>query len=231
MKKNAIVQFLPLILIFLLPSSARADETDQQLLRSFGQQFIQLVKNVEKCAVAVDAHMGVAQPSPTEPAIEMINSGAGFILDSNRIAVKNKVVDGSDQIDVTLFDKTRGRARIVASDEDLGLSYLQIEAPIDARYQPKIVRDAARISAGEPVLIISNSLGIMPAASFGIVNCLRGDGMIQLSADLPAGTSGGGVFNFNGELIGLVAVQIDLFPDELPYSSDLLASETVLVTP
>ncbi|MBN1560222.1 serine protease [candidate division KSB1 bacterium] len=232
MKKYAFdLIFIFTFISLTLSSPAAADETQPATLRSFGQEFIQLVKNVERSAVAVDARMGVEQGNSSEPAIEMTNSGAGFILDSNRIVVKQKVVSGSDQIDITLYDKSRQRARIVGSDDDLGLAYLAIDAPIDPSYRPRMLNDPARIATGEPVLIISNSLGIMPAASFGIVNCTRSDGMIQLSADLPAGTSGGGVFNFSGELIGLVALQIDFFPDELPYSSDLLASETVLVTP
>ena len=39
------------------------------------------------------------------------------------------------------------------------------------------------------------------------------------------------VFDFHGRLIGVIAVEIDLFPDELPYSSDLLSSETILAYP
>ena len=204
---------------------------NQTLLQSFRSAFIQLVRDVEKCAVSVEARMGVGQQKTSDPKIEMINSGAGLLLNADFIVVKQKIVYGSEQITITTHDQNVVSGSIIGTDNDLGLAFIKLEKPIDNTFPPKTLENPALIEAGEPVLILSNSLGIMPAVSFGMVNCTRNDGMIQLSADLPAGTSGGAVFNFNGELIGLVAVEIDLFPDELPYSSDLLASETVLVTP
>ncbi|MBN1479145.1 serine protease [candidate division KSB1 bacterium] len=200
-------------------------------LNAFRQEFIQLVKDVEKSAVSIEAHMGVGQHQGSEPAIEMINSGAGIILGSNHIIAKQKIVNGSDHITIRFHDQTEANGTVVGSDDDLGLSVLRVEKSISDDFQPQILADPRGIAPGEPVLILSNSLGIMPAVSFGIVNCTRSDGMIQLSADLPAGASSGAVFNFSGQLIGLVAVEINFFPDELPYSSDLLANETVLVNP
>ncbi len=213
--------------LFLSSSYAQSSN----VLQAFRQEFIQLVKDVEKCAVSVEAHMGIGEQTDSTPAIEMINSGAGLIIDSNHIVLKQKIVMGSQQIHVTLHDGTTLPGKIVGTDESLGLSIIQVEKAINNDFFPRILEDPASVAAGEPVLILSNSLGIMPAVSFGMVNCTRSDGMIQLSADLPAGASGGAVFNFAGELIGLVAVEIDFFPDELPFSSDLLASETVLVYP
>jgi S1-C subfamily serine protease len=217
------------LLFTIFPSPSHAQEGS--VLKSFGQEFVQLVKNVEKSAVSIEAHMGIGEQNGNTPAIEMINSGAGLIIDANHIVSKQKIVLGSQEIHVKFYDGSNVTGKIVGSDDNLGLSVIQVEKQISSDFFPRILEDPANVSAGEPVLILSNSLGVMPAVSFGMVNCRRGDGMIQLSADLPAGASGGAVFNFSGELIGLVAVEIDFFPDELPFSSDLIASETVLVSP
>ncbi len=221
-------KYVLLILLFVLPLPLLAQNS---VLTSFRQEFVQLVKQVEKSAVSVEAHMGIGEPIGSDPAIEMINSGAGLIINSQHIISKQKIVNGSQEIHITFYDGKTVPGTLVGSDESMGLSLLKVDENIVPDFFPNIIADPALVAAGEPVLILSNSLGIMPAVSLGTVNCTRNDGMIQLSADLPAGSSGGAVFNFAGELIGLVAVEIDFFPDELPFSSDLLASETVLVNP
>lgn len=224
-------QLFPITTFLIVLTTFPVVAESTSVLQAFRSEFIQLVKNVEKCAVSIDAHMGIGEQAGSEPAIEMINSGAGLVIGSNYILSKQKIVLGSQEIHVTFHDGRTVPGTIVGTDENLGLSVIQVDNTIRTDFFPTILEDPALVEAGEPVLILSNSLGIMPAVSFGFVNCTRSDGMIQLSADLPAGASGGAVFNFDGELIGLVAVKIDYFPDELPFSSELLMSKTVLVNP
>ncbi len=225
--------YFKLAIIYFIFSFAAlpAFANDSSTLIQFRNDFLQLVKKVEKCAVSIKATMNSNDREQAGPVIEIVNSAAGLIYDDHHILVKKKVVDGSSDIRIDFYNGRETKARLVGADLDYGLALLYVEDKIDPSLQPQMPSPAASVSAGEPVMVLSNSLDVMPAVTFGIVNCIRTDGMIQMSVNMPAGTGGGAIFDFYGRLIGIIAVEIDLFPDELPYSSDLLSSETVLVYP
>ncbi len=233
MKKGRQLFNIKLVIAYFIFSflAAPTFASDQSTLIRFRSEFLQLVKNVEKYAVSIKATMNSNDRSQVGPFIEIVNSAAGLVYDDHHILVKKKVIDGSNGITVRFYDGREAEGRVVSTDFDYGLALLYVEEKIDPSMQPKMLSSTKETPAGEPVLVLTNSLDVMPAITFGIVNCTRTDGMIQLSTEMPAGTGGGAVFDFYGRLIGIIAVEIDLFPDELPYSSDLLSSETVLVYP
>ena len=222
--------FIFFISIFLIISES-AISADLSFLTQFRKEFIQLAKEAEKCAVSISATIHPAEKSTAGPYIQMVNSAAGLVYDDHHVIVKHKVVMGSDDIEIKFYNGQKQKGKVIGVDPDYGLALLQVGNTIDSIMLPHPMSSAQSVAPGEPVLIISNSLDIMPAASFGIVNCTRNDGMIQVSADMPAGSSGGAVFDFQARLVGLVAAEIDLFADELPYSSDIVSSKTVLVYP
>ncbi len=203
-------------------------------LQSYRQELMQLISDVEMSAVAVHAKIDMQQGesrNADSPTVDWTNFGAGLIIDKQHIITKQKVTKASIDIIIATQDGRKVNAQIVGADDALGISLLKIEGEFDQNFLPEIMDTSKMIRAGEPVIILSNSLGVMPAVSMGTINCIRNDGMIQLSVDLPAGSAGGAVFNFDGQLVGLVAMEIDLFPDELPYSADFLSTETLLVHP
>lgn len=203
-------------------------------LQAYRAELIQLINDVEKSAVAVHAKIDLQQndtPDADSPTVDWTNFGAGLVIDEHHIITKQKVTHASVDIVIATQDNRKLNAQVIGTDNTLGVSLLQIDGEFETAHLPQIVDSATQIKAGEPTVILSNSLGVMPAVSLGTVNCVRNDGMIQLSVDLPAGSAGGAVFDFQGRLIGIVAAEIDLFPDELPYSSDILSTETLLVHP
>jgi len=219
--------FIAFSIIFAPPLAAK----ERRALLEFRNAFVQLSKDVEKCAVSVTAKFTPDQQNKAGAYIQVANSAAGVVFDDHHVVVKRKIVSGASDIEVTFYDGLKRKARVIGSDLDYGLSLLRVENPIDSVSLPEMTCLNAEIEAGEPVIVLSNSLDVMPAVTFGVINCVRNDGMIQLSTDMPAGAGGGAVFDFYGRLVGVIAVEIDMFPDELPYSSDINSSKTVLIYP
>lgn len=208
-------------------------------LTKFRNEFIQLIKDAESCVVAVSATFDISpskgikkldKKSP-EPIVEMTNFGYGVIIDQNHILANKKIVQGSLDVQVTFQNGKKERAFYIGEDEELGMCLIKIDEKIDEKFIPHSIKKNTNISAGEPVIIICNSLGIMPAVSFGNINCIREDGTLQLTTDLPAGSAGGVVFDFSGNLIGIIMMEIDIFPDELLIATDFFSNNTTLAFP
>lgn len=229
------LHLLPTYLLIALAAffcfAAPVAAENSSALTEFRNGFVQLAKDVEKCAVSVTAKFAPGQQNKAGALIQIANSAAGVVFDDHHVVVKQKVVAGADDIEIIFSDGAKRKARIVGSDSDYGLSLLSVDDKIDPTSLPKLFSPTDNIGLGEPVIVLSNSLDIMPAVTFGVINCVRNDGMIQLSTDMPAGTGGGAVFDFQGRLVGVIAVAIDLFPDELRYSSGIASNKAVLIYP
>ena len=223
--------FIVSVCSFLFFSINPAFAADTPFLIQFRNDFVQLAKDAEKCAVSITATINPGEQSKAGPYIQMRNSAAGLVFDENHIIVKQKVVNGSDDIEVRFYDGQSQKGKVIGTDWDYGLALVKVDAKIDSLMHPHIKSAPMEVAPGEPVLVLSNSLDVMPAVTFGIINCTRQDGMIQVSTDMPAGTGGGAVFDFFGRLVGLIAAEIDLFADEIPYSTDIVSSKTVLIYP
>jgi len=216
------------IVTLFFPTQSRGNV----ILSQFRNEISDLVTQAGHCLVSVKSHITI--PGDTlenRPVMEMQNVGIGLVMDSLHILVKARVIEGGQQITVCDKQGIESPAVVIGSDDQYSLSMLRVQNPLTSSQSMFLSNSYPSPFAGEPVLILCNSLDIFPAVTVGMVNCIRHDGLIQLSADLPAGTSGGVILNFEGQLLGFIAVEIDLFPDELPYSSDLLSSETILAYP
>ena len=146
-----------------------------------------------------------------EPAPErrLQSLGSGFIIDSSGLIVTNNhVIDGADQITVTLQDNTTLKATVVGRDEtgDIALLRVKPDKPLPA--VPFGDSDKARV--GDWVLAIGNPFGLGGTVTAGIVSA-RGrnihqgpyDDFIQTDAAINQGNSGGPLFDMNGEVIGM----------------------------
>jgi serine protease Do len=149
-----------------------------------------------------------ADRAPQSPR-RMQSLGSGFIIDPSGIVVTNNhVIDGADEINVTLQDNTTLKATLVGRDERTDLAVLKVtsEKPL-----PSVsFGDSDKARVGDWVLAIGNPFGLGGTVTAGIVSA-RGrdiqqgpyDNFIQTDAAINRGNSGGPLFDMNGDVIGI----------------------------
>ncbi len=147
--------------------------------------------------------------NPQAPPRKMQSLGSGFIIDPKGIVVTNNhVIDGADEISVTLQDGTTLKATLIGRDTKTDLAVLKVvsEKPLPALNFGD--SDASRV--GDWVLAIGNPFGLGGTVTAGIVSA-RGrdiqqgpyDNFIQTDAPINRGNSGGPLFNMDGDVIGI----------------------------
>jgi hypothetical protein len=134
-------------------------------------------------------------------------SGSGVAVAPGKIATNFHVVRDAREIFVKHGERV-GKALLLSADErhDLALLHAEGFSPPVARFAP---RGAAGI--GQPVYAIGAPRGLDLSLSQGIVSSLRrtADGeLIQTTAPISPGSSGGGLFDEQGRLLGLTTAQI-----------------------
>ena len=145
-------------------------------------------------------------PAPERKAQSL---GSGFIIDpAGLIVTNNHVIDGADEITVTLQDNTTLKATLVGRDEsgDIALLRVQPDKPLPA----VAFGESDKSRVGDWVLAIGNPFGLGGSVTAGIVsarnrNIHQGpyDDFIQTDAAINQGNSGGPLFNMDGEVIGM----------------------------
>ena len=138
-------------------------------------------------------------------------AGSGVIISADGyIVTNNHVVDGADELTVTLNENSKEySARIIGADKTTDLALIKI----DAKNLPAIViANSDDVKVGEWVLAVGNPLGLNNTVTAGIVSAKArsmGSGvssMIQTDAAINQGNSGGALVNTRGELIGINAM-------------------------
>jgi serine protease Do len=149
---------------------------------------------------------GGDQPAPER---RMQSLGSGFIIDpAGLIVTNNHVIDGADEITVTLQDNTTLKATVVGRDEtgDIALLRVKPDKPLPAVQ----FGDSDKARVGDWVLAIGNPFGLGGSVTAGIVSA-RGrnihqgpyDDFIQTDAAINRGNSGGPLFDMDGQVIGM----------------------------
>ena len=138
-------------------------------------------------------------------------AGSGVILTTDGYIVTNyHVVEGAQQVTVTLHDDSTYTATVVGSDQQSDIALLKIDA---TGLTPAVLGDSDSVQVGEVVIAVGNPMGTLGGTvTDGIVSALNRDisvegnemTLMQTSAAISPGNSGGGLFNTNGELIGIV---------------------------
>jgi Do/DeqQ family serine protease len=139
-------------------------------------------------------------------------TGSGFILTENgQILTNAHVVDGADQVTVTLKDGRTLQGKVMGTDPTTDVAVVKIEAD----NLPVVkVGNSDRLQVGEWAIAIGNPLGLDNTVTTGIVSASGrsssevgiGDKrveFIQTDAAINPGNSGGPLLNSNGEVIGM----------------------------
>ena len=151
-----------------------------------------------------------------QEATVMASSGSGFIITKDGyIATNYHVIDGSNHVSVTLYDGTTYDAEVVGGDEDYDIAVLKVEPETDLT--PVVIGDSDELNVGSQIAVIGNPLGELTfSMGDGIVSMtnrlINIDGtpfnMIQITAPVNAGNSGGPMFNMYGEVVGIVSAKL-----------------------
>ncbi|OAV69781.1 putative periplasmic serine endoprotease DegP-like precursor [Bacteroidales bacterium Barb6XT] len=147
------------------------------------------------------------QPQQPQPRV---GAGSGVIISTDGyIMTNNHVVDGADELEVTLNDNRKFTAKVIGADPTTDIALIKIEA----KDLPTIpFGDSEKLKVGEWVLAIGNPFNLTSTVTAGIVSAKgrggisRGGGIesfIQTDAAVNPGNSGGALVNTKGELVGI----------------------------
>ena len=142
-------------------------------------------------------------------------AGSGVIISSDGyIVTNNHVVEGADDIEITLNDNREFKATVVGLDANTDLALLKI----DGKDLPTLViGDSDELKVGEWVLAVGNPFNLKSTVTAGIVSAKARkiaessrtgneiESYIQTDAAINAGNSGGALVNSRGELVGINA--------------------------
>ncbi|VTU19983.1 Periplasmic pH-dependent serine endoprotease DegQ precursor [Variovorax sp. PBL-H6] len=138
-----------------------------------------------------------------------IGLGSGVIVSTDGyILTNNHVVEGADEIDVTLNDSRHARGKVIGTDPDTDLAVLKIELD---KLPVIVLGNSDILQVGDQVLAIGNPFGVGQTVTSGIVSALGRnqlgintfENFIQTDAAINPGNSGGALIDVSGNLQGI----------------------------
>ena len=205
------------------------EQTYQDFQKNVSVNVVSEVTNaVDKVSEAVVGVVNIQQASFwSEGGTQEAGTGSGVVYrkagDKAYVVTNHHVIDGANQIEVSLSDGTRVEAKVVGSDPLTDLAVLEI----DGEHVTMIAEfgNSDTVRAGEPVLAIGNPLGLRFSGSVtqGIISGtkrsipvdLDGDSIpdwnaevLQTDAAINPGNSGGALVNIEGQVIGINSMKI-----------------------
>jgi serine protease Do len=178
-------------------TASGAGSTDEQMLEFFRRFGIPVPPGVTPRGPRQDRGSGEERPRGV---------GSGFILSADGLIMTNAhVVDGADELIVTLPDKREFKGKIVGADQRTDVAVVKIEA---AGLSPVKVGDVNRLRVGEWVMAIGSPFGLENTVTAGIVSAKQRDTgdflpFIQTDVAINPGNSGGPLINMRGEVVGI----------------------------
>ncbi len=153
-----------------------------------------------------------AQNMQTVGTMQAKSIGSGVIISKDGLILTNAhVVQMANKIFVTLSNGKQAEAAITALSPENDLALMKISPPEDIK--PVRIADDAMI--GETVIAVGNPLGLENSISVGVISGLNRNivvnnqvnpalsGLVQTDASINQGSSGGALFNLDGELVGI----------------------------
>ncbi len=170
----------------------------------------------EAASSVVEITTEVVQTSDFYGQYIMQGAGSGVIIsDDGTIITNNHVIEDAKNITVTLRSGESYEAELIGADDELDIALIKIDAK-DKDLSVAVLGDSSKLSVGDKSVIIGNPLGTLGGSvTEGIISALDRsivvDGktmtLMQTDAAINAGNSGGGMFNGQGELVGIVVAK------------------------
>ena len=138
-------------------------------------------------------------------------SGSGFIISADGYILTNyHVIQDSSSVTVTTYQGQKYSADVVGYDESNDIAVLKIDAE---GLTPVIIGDSSNMNVGDDVLAIGNPLGELTfSLTAGVISSMRREvtlssgitmDLIQTDCAINSGNSGGALFNYYGEVVGI----------------------------
>lgn len=151
-----------------------------------------------------------------EVTIEPVSEGSGVVIDDKGYIITNyHVVSDGDHFEVLMPDGDLVEAELIGYDSSVDLAVIKVSDEDAERLYPAAIGDVSRLKVGSTVIAIGNPGGqtLSNTVTSGIVSCLerqvdasntsRTVDYIQHDAPISSGNSGGGLFDVNGNLVGI----------------------------
>ena len=150
---------------------------------------------------------------PRQPQ-KRVGAGSGVIISTDGyIITNNHVIDGASELEVTLNDNRKYKAKVIGSDPSTDIALIKV----DAKDLPTIpFGDSEQLKVGEWVLAVGNPFNLTSTVTAGIVSAKgrsistgsdedvsKIQSFIQTDAAVNPGNSGGALVNTKGELVGI----------------------------
>jgi serine protease Do len=140
---------------------------------------------------------------------QQIGTGSGVIISEDGfIVTNNHVINGAQEIEVTLNNNESYAAKLIGTDSKMDIALLKIEADKPLSYA--VFSDSDQIKVGEWVLAVGNPYNLNSTVTAGIISAKARNldnssiqSFIQTDAAVNPGNSGGALVNTRGELIGI----------------------------
>lgn len=131
--------------------------------------------------------------------------GSGVIVSGGLILTNEHVIDGARQLEIILSDgNVKSVEGVVISDENKDLALVKTDETLNI--DPVVINDSYDAVVGDDVVAIGSPSGFQNTLSNGIISGIRtkdSTKLIQTTATISFGNSGGGLFDQYGELIGI----------------------------
>ncbi|MBQ7285554.1 MAG: Do family serine endopeptidase [Alphaproteobacteria bacterium] len=197
-------------------------------LAQIGNSYADLVEKLQPSVVNIsttnllseeteeqDENLGIISSNPViqkyfaPQKSEHTSLGSGFVIDEKGyILTNNHVIENAKEIWVTLADESRLQAKLVGADSKTDSAIIKIDSP--KSLTPVKLGDSDKIRVGDWIVAIGNPFGLGGSVTAGIVSAKSRDieagsydNFIQTDASINQGSSGGPMFDMNGEVIGV----------------------------
>ena len=181
--------------------------------------FSAAARKAAPAVVSINTSKAVRHPRSNDPWFqfffgdpgpqEQTGLGSGVIISPDGyILTNNHVVEGADDIAVTLTDSRQAKARVIGTDPETDLAILKIALD---KLPVIVLGNSDQLAVGDQVLAIGNPFGVGQTVTSGIVSALGRsqlgintfENFIQTDAAINPGNSGGALVDVYGNLLGI----------------------------
>ena len=171
---------------------------------------IELADKIMKCSLALTGYIW----DETTQQYTLATNGSGVVLSEDGIAVTNQhVAYGLDKMTATDHTGKTYECEILSVDEKTDLGIIKLKLADGEKLPYASVADSSKAVMGQSVAVVGNPLGVGLSFSYGNVSHPnrdigeRGGNFIQIDATVNPGNSGGGLFDSEGNLLGIVTLK------------------------
>jgi S1-C subfamily serine protease len=187
-----------------------SDATDREVLDACSRALTRVVEDISAAVVSIAVRMQKGRTAAVAAGSGIVIAADGYVLTNNHLIAEAR------QVDVRFTDGKVLRGRMVGADPPTDLAVIQLGA---AALIHAPLGDSSSLKAGSFVIAIGNPLGFDSTVSTGVVSAIgRGlrsidgrliENIVQHTAPLNPGNSGGPLVNSQGEVVGINTAIID----------------------